>query len=113
MKPYQIDQEKWQKFTSKAQLGNIAAELARVTDAKLHDQNQEWISQALERALAMIEASIKDPQWKNNNILFQLRDAIARLNTDSTNRQSAGLLHENGWSVGHSAAFDKYTLFML
>ena len=79
MKPYQVDQQKWEKFPPQTQIRNIAAELARATDAQLHDRDAEWISQALERALAMIDASIEDKQWEQKRFLFGLRDAVADL----------------------------------
>lgn len=79
MKPYQIDATKWQRFTPDIQLRNIAAELARATNAELHHQSTAWITEAMERALAMIDASIEDSQWSEKKFLHQLRDAIASL----------------------------------
>lgn len=84
MKPYTVDQKKWEQFPWQAQMQNIAAELARVTSAQLHGQDAGWISQGFERALAMIDASIDDPQWKQKRFLFQLRDAVASLYAQPT-----------------------------
>ena len=78
MKPYKVDQEKWNKFPADVQLKHIAAELSRATSASLHDDN-EWASGAYERAITMIDASLEDPQWRDKGLLYRLRDAVAAL----------------------------------
>lgn len=78
MKPYKVDQEKWNRFSKSVQLKHIAAELSRATEASLRG-NMDWIDGAYERAISMIDASLDDPQWKDRGLLYQLRDAIAAL----------------------------------
>ena len=78
MKPYKVNQEKWQEFSKDAQLKNIAAELSRATQASLCGE-EKWVSGAYERAISMIDASLEDPQWAEKDLLYQLRDAVAAL----------------------------------
>lgn len=84
MKPYKVDQEKWNKFSKDIQLKHIAAELSRATQASLHGNN-DWIEGAYERAISMVDASLDDPQWQDRGMLYQLRDAMAALYVDKAN----------------------------
>lgn len=78
MKPYKVDQKKWDQFPKDMQLKHIAAELSRATQASLHG-NDEWASGAYERAISMIDAALDDRKWEDKNRLYRLRDAIAAL----------------------------------
>lgn len=78
MKPYKVDQKKWNQFSKDTQLKHIAAELSRATQASLRG-NSDWVAGAYERAISMIDASLDDPRWKDKKLLYQLRDAIAAL----------------------------------
>lgn len=81
MKPYNVDYKKWQNFPPEIQMQNIAAELSRASSAGLYAnvEKKEQAQGAYERALALIDASIADPQWKEKRRLYELRDAIAAL----------------------------------
>lgn len=81
MKPYSVDHKKWHRFLPETQLQNIAAELSRASSAGLYEnaEKKEQEKGAYERALALIDASIADPQWKEKRRLYELRDAIAAL----------------------------------
>ena len=78
---YKVDQKKWNKFSANIQLKNIAAELARATQAALYNkkENQQWINGAYERAITLIDASLADSKQKDKNLLYQLRDVVAAL----------------------------------
>ena len=81
MKPYKVDHSKWHNFPAAAQLQNIAAELSRAAHAGLFNIEEKRVQEisAYERALALIDASIADPQWKEKRRLYELRDAVAAL----------------------------------
>lgn len=81
MKPYNVDREKWQRFPPEVQLQNIATELTRAAHALLLDtpQRRAQARGAYERALALLDASLADPQWKKRERLYELRDAISAL----------------------------------
>lgn len=78
MKPYKVDQEKWNKFSKDIQLNHIAVELSRATQASLHGNN-DWRDGAYERAISMIDASLDDPKWEDKKSLYRMRDALAAL----------------------------------
>lgn len=80
---YKPNQESWEKFPKEIQLGNIGAELARATKAAQREDEpvrDPKVNGALERALALIDASINDPKWANDTKHLRiLRDAVASL----------------------------------
>ena len=78
MKPYKVDQKKWNEFSSAVQLQHIATELSRATQASLHN-DKEWREGAYERAIALVDATIDNPNQKNKEFFYQLRDALAAL----------------------------------
>ena len=84
---YKVDQEKWNRFPVNIQLKNIAAELARATQAALYNkkENRERINGAYERAITLIDASLSDLKIRDKNPLYQLRDAVAALYASDAN----------------------------
>lgn len=82
MKPYNVDEKKWHTFPADMQLKNIAAEFSRAAHAGMGVSNEQKEQEkgACERAIALIDASIEDPQWgKDKAILYHLRDVAASL----------------------------------
>ncbi len=82
MNPYSVDEQKWRAFSTDTQLKNIAAEFSRAAHAGagMSKEQKEQEKGAYERAIALIDATIADPQWKNSNsVLYRLRDAAASL----------------------------------
>lgn len=78
---YRVDIQKWHTFPPKIQLANIAAEFTRASQATLteRESGEELRAGAYERALALIDASLLDPKWKDKQPLYELRDAAAAL----------------------------------
>ncbi len=58
MKYYQVDRDRWAKFTIFEQMGNIGSEVGRSLKAKL--SNQERFEPALYRALDLFDATVED-----------------------------------------------------
>ncbi|MBI3019980.1 MAG: hypothetical protein HYY60_01490 [Parcubacteria group bacterium] len=82
MKPYSVDEQKWRAFSTDMQLKNIAAEFSRAAHAGggMNEEQKEQEKGAYERAIALIDAAIADPQWgKDGALLYRLRDAAASL----------------------------------
>ena len=82
MKPYSVDEQKWRAFPANVQLKNIAAEFSRAAHAGagMSKEQKEQEKGAYERAIALIDATIADPQWeKDGAILYRLRDVAASL----------------------------------
>ena len=92
---YKVNQEKWNQFSVNIQLKNIAAEIARATQAALYDkkENKERIDGSYERAISLIDASLADPKTKEKNALYKLRDAIAALYVSDTDPAVSRLLY--------------------
>lgn len=78
MKPYKVDQKKWNSFLPSLQLKHIATELSRATQASLHGNN-DFEKSAYERAISLIDATIEDLRWQDRGMLYRLRDAVAAL----------------------------------
>lgn len=80
---YTPNQTAWEQFSKQVQLVNIAAELVRATKAgSREDQTHRdaKVTGAYERALALIDASLADPKWRDERKrLYTLRNAIASL----------------------------------
>ncbi|OHA62146.1 MAG: hypothetical protein A2748_01585 [Candidatus Wildermuthbacteria bacterium RIFCSPHIGHO2_01_FULL_45_20] len=77
---YKPDEKKWKNFSRSQQLGHIAAELARATNAALQNGQEEkqWAKEAYDRALILIDACLNDTQWKGKaSYLYRLRDVMA------------------------------------
>ena len=73
-----IDQRRWQKFSPREQLLNIASELNRAGSWQHNDEVKFKVS--LERLLELIDASIDDRRWSSNRaMLWFLRSEIAEL----------------------------------
>jgi hypothetical protein len=78
VKPYKVDQGKWNNFSKNIQLQHIATELSRATQASLRHE-KEWKDGAYERAISMIDASLEDPQWQDRGLLYSMRDTVSAL----------------------------------
>ena len=82
MKPYSVDEQKWRAFPADMQLKNIAAEFSRAAHAGagISKEQKEQEKGAYERAIALIDAAIADPQWeKGRMFLYRLRDVAGSL----------------------------------
>lgn len=67
----------WEKFTKSEQLAAIGAEVVRASIWEEKDKSK--FMGALERALALIDASIDDPQWKGELYTpLYLRDEVGK-----------------------------------
>jgi hypothetical protein len=91
---YKVDDKKWRQFSAEVQLKNIAAEISRASSAELYNtaSKKEQSVNAYERALILIDTSLKDPQWKDKNFLYQLRDAVSALYSKETSPSIGRLL---------------------
>lgn len=77
---HKIKPEKWQKFSKKKQILNIAAEFCRIYQAELYKNvSPENIKHSYERALELIDLTLQDPKWHGCSELYQLRDSLAAL----------------------------------
>ena len=77
-----------EEFARDAQLKNIASEFAHAPSAGLRAVDHGhvlWQEQAYERALALIDASLDDPKWQDQTLLYELRDAVAALFAEHSN----------------------------
>jgi len=78
MKPYNVDLDKWKQFPKETQLMHIKTELSRATSAGLRgDVLLE--KGAYYRAIALLDATIKNSTEKEASRLRQYRDAVASL----------------------------------
>ena len=83
---YKIDREKWESFSKKEQLLNIASELCRIYRGELEEKdNLEMTKDSYERGLELIDFTLNDPKWKDCSELYQLRDSISALYLGKTN----------------------------
>lgn len=77
---HKIEKEKWQAFSKKEQLLNIASEISRIYHQELQEKERsEQTMTAYERALELVDLTLQDPKWHGCSELFQLRDAICAL----------------------------------
>jgi len=91
---YKVDIKKWHQFSPETQLKNIASELSRAAHAGVYQKEaqKKQAKAAYERALALIEASLKDPNFKDKDFLYQLRDAVAALYVNKADSSISRLL---------------------
>ena len=88
--------ERWQTFTSRDQLGHIAAEVLRAKFAK----SEPACKGMLERAFELIDLSLADPKWLKNPLpLLVLRAELAKV--------YLGDQYFAGQSMGLARALDK------
>lgn len=77
---HKIDDKKWQSFSKKQQILNIASEICRIYQKELRENKRsEQTKAAYERALELIDLTLCDPKWRGCKELYQLRDSIAAL----------------------------------
>lgn len=72
-----MKKERWEKLTKREQLLNTGAEFMR---AKVwQGEDKEKFLLALERALELIDLSLRDPKWQGQHLkLLRLRDEVAK-----------------------------------
>jgi len=75
-----MQQERWEKFTKREQLGHISSELLRASS--FENNNEVLYRGCLERVIDLVIGSLCDPKWKSlsYNLLF-LHSELAQLYT--------------------------------
>jgi len=72
-----MDSETWKRFSLAQQLGNIGSELSRVGHWEAR-QDLENRNKSLERALALIDLTLRDERWRSRlKELARLREVIS------------------------------------
>ena len=57
-----LSEGRWQKFSFAEQMGNIGSEVARA--ARWQGENEERFVAAGDRALELIDLTVRDPRWR-------------------------------------------------
>lgn len=75
-----MEKSRWEKLTKREQLLNTGAEFMR---AKVwQGKDKEKFLLALERALELIDLSLRDSKWQDERLkLLRLRDEVAKFYT--------------------------------
>jgi hypothetical protein len=72
-----MNAELWRKFNKNEQYAAIGAEIVRASIWENKDKGRFF--GALERALALLDAAIDDPQWKNELLVpLYLREEVGK-----------------------------------
>lgn len=71
--------EKWQKFSQRDQILNIASEFSRIRNLAQNHQTKA-VKECYERALELIDLLKSDPRWEHSlNEICRFREALLEL----------------------------------